>query len=120
MSGKRSQRKGKAGELECRKLFEDAGHRVMATGLYQQGPVAMPDLFIRSPIAGIPEVGIEVKRTNVWKMRDYLDQLDRQRQARPNVVGALMLRRDQDKRWVFVTYWDDFQDLASALRAPFA
>ena len=118
MSGKRSQRKGKAGELECRRLLEDAGLRVMATGIYQQSGGSLPDLFVRSPVAGIPEVGIEVKRTNVFKMREYLDQLDRQRRARPGIVGAVMMRRDNDRRWVLSTYWDDFQDLASALRAP--
>ena len=118
MSGKRSQRKGKAGELECRRLLEASGLRVMATGVYQQGPERLPDLFIRSPIAGIPEVGIEVKRTNAWKMPEYLAQLDQQRLSRPDVVGALMLRRDGDPRWVIATYWDDFPELATALRAP--
>lgn len=116
MSAARSQRKGKAGELECRRLFEAEGLRVMATGSFQHGAEVLPDLLVTPPAGA--RVGVEVKRAKMWRMREWLDQLDSQRRARPDNVGCLMMRRDQDRRWVVATYWEDLQELARSLRAP--
>ncbi len=113
MSGNRSRRKGQRGELEFRKILEDSGLRVIATGALQRGSEPLADLRVMSPW-GITEACIEVKNTKAWRMSEYLDQMDRQ--TRPGSVGALALRRPGDPRWFIGCWYHQFHELAYVLR----
>ena len=112
-SGNTPRRKGQRGELEFRKLLEETGLRVIATGAMQRGKAPMADLLVTSPW-GIAEACIEVKHTKAWRMSEYLDQMDRQ--TRAGSVGALALRKPGDPRWFIGCWWDQFHELAHVLR----
>jgi len=110
VSGQRSRRKGRTGELEaCRALAELTGQDWRRSAAQsQRGGRGVPDVLCDTA----PELHVEVKRgkaPSLWAARE---------QARGDAVDAVpvvLARRDRD-RWVVLVELDDLYALVDALR----
>jgi Holliday junction resolvase len=111
VSGKRSRRKGAAGEREAAAALTEATGRTFTRGLGQarRGGAEVPDVVCES----VPRLHVEVKRgkrPSLWAAREQA-MADCKASGRTPIVLA---RRDRD-RWVVLLDLDDLDVLRELL-----
>lgn len=87
MSGKASQRKGRAGELELARLLQEYGYDVQPGRAQNYGEV--PDL------TGLPGVHIECKRVERLNVQEAMRQAERDAEKFQDGVPAVFHRRSR-------------------------
>lgn len=87
MSGKASQRKGRAGELELARLLQKYGYDVQPGRAQNYGEV--PDL------TGLPGVHIECKRVERLNIQEAMRQAERDAEKFQDGVPAVFHRRSR-------------------------
>ena len=112
MSGKRSRRKGAAGEREAAAALTEATGRTFTRGLGQarRGGAEVPDVVCET----LPQLHVEVKRgkrPSLWAAREQA----RNDCAVSGRVPLVLARRDRD-RWVVLIDLDDLDVLRELLR----
>lgn len=98
-----SKRKGKVGELEVAALCREHGFTEARRGVQYQGGGDSPDCV------GLPDVHIEVKRTEKGNPFDWIEQAAGE--ARVGSMPAVFHRRNGKRRWLTILYADDFLNL---------
>ena len=100
--GKRSQRKGRGGELELRDRLKEYGYEVACGGAHSFGTT--PDL------SGLPGIHIEVKRCEKQRLTEWMQQAtqdaERFRDGKPAVF-----HRSNRQPWLVTMRFDDFMKL---------
>ena len=103
--GARSQRKGRAAELELSRILQDHGYPVEAGRAQSYGDV--PDL------SGLPGVHIECKRTETLRLSEWMAQAERDAQRFGDGVPAVFFRRSREP-WRVVMKLEDWMALYGA------
>ncbi len=98
-----SRQKGKRGELELAALLREHGFPEARRGVQYQGGADSPDCI------GLPDVHIEVKRTEKTALYDWIEQADGERPL--GSIPAIFHRKNGRRRWLTIVYADDFLDL---------
>ena len=99
MSGKASQRKGRAGELELARLFQEYGYNVRPGQAVSYG--ATPDLM------GLPGVHIECKRNERLNVPEAMEQAIRDAEKFQDGVPAVFHRRNRGP-WLVTQRLEDW------------
>ena len=112
MSGMRSRRKGKAGELELAKFLVSKGwgtREDTRRGQQFKGGEHSPDVVCEA----LSPIHLECKRTEAFRLYDALNQA-REDGGTPATTGGLgaVAHRQNNKRWVLVFDLEDFLALA--------
>ena len=102
MSGKSSQRKGRAAELELSRILQGRGYRVEAGRARSYGEV--PDL------TGLPGVHIECKRAEALRLSEWMAQAERDAQRFGDGAPAVFFRRSRSP-WCVVMKLEDWMRL---------
>ena len=103
-----SRQKGKRGELEAAKAWQEA------TGLNVHR-TAQVDGKLSADLAGVDGVHIEVKRRRRIASLDFLLQAEADSADRESDVPIVLMRQDQDTNWAVMVRLDRLSDLVSAL-----
>ncbi|MCO5190728.1 MAG: hypothetical protein M9918_21390 [Anaerolineae bacterium] len=104
MSGKRSNSKGKRGELEAAKILADILNTTARRGRQYAGSAESPDVLVNGF-----DVQLEVKRCEKLSIYPALAQAERDAAGkRPSAV----LHRRNHKPWLFVCRVDDLPEIA--------
>lgn len=100
--GKTSREKGKRGEREFAAFCRDQGYNVHRTQQYRGNTGAAGD------VEGLPGIHVEVKRTEVLKVWDYMTQAkhDADQEGQGNI--PLVAWRKNDHRWLAILDLEDF------------
>lgn len=106
--GSKSQRKGRAGELELSRILRSHGYPVEAGRAQSYGEV--PDL------SGLPGVHIECKRTEALRLSEWMAQAE-QDAKRFGGLPAVFFRRSRSP-WCVVMKLEDWIALYAASRPP--
>ena len=93
MSGKRSQRKGRAGELELTRILQGYGYPVEPGQAVSYG--ATPDL------TGLPGIHIECKRAQQQSLYEWLEQSRRDADKFHDGLPAVFWRKNR-RPWLVV------------------
>lgn len=104
--GKPSRDKGKRGEREAAAEIERLFGVPARRGQQFSGSPDSPDV-----VAGLPEVHIEVKRSEVFSAYKALAQAELDSHAE----YPLVIHRKNGKQWIAVCYLDDLPFLATAI-----
>ena len=102
MSGRRSQRKGRAAELELARTLQAHGYNVEAGRARSYGEV--PDL------TGLPGVHIECKRAEALRLSEWMAQAERDAQRFGDGAPAVFFRRSRSP-WCVVMKLEDWMRL---------
>lgn len=86
--GAKSQRKGRAAELELSRILQNHGYNVEPGRAQSYGEV--PDL------TGLPEIHIEVKRCEQVRLSAWMDQAERDAQRFGDGMPAVFHRRSRE------------------------
>ena len=105
MSGKSSQRKGRAAELELSRILQGRGYRVEAGRARSYGEV--PDL------TGLPGVHIECKRAEALRLSEWMEQSERDAARFGDGVPAVFCRRSRSP-WCVVMKLEDWMQIYKA------
>lgn len=100
--GKTSREKGKRGEREFAAFCRDQGYDAHRTQQYQGNTGAAGD------VEGLPGIHVEVKRTEVLKVWDYMTQAkhDADQEGLGNI--PLVAWRKNEHRWLAILDMEDF------------
>lgn len=85
--GAKSQRKGRAAELELTRIFQNHGYNVEAGRAQSYGEV--PDL------SGLPNIHIECKRAETVRLSEWMAQAERDSQRFGDGAPAVFFRRSR-------------------------
>ena len=99
MSGRTSQRKGRAAELELARILQAHGYPVEPGRAQSYGEV--PDL------SGLPGVHIECKRAEALRLPEWMQQAQRDAQRFQVGVPAVFFRRSREP-WMVCMALEDF------------
>lgn len=102
ISGRRSQRKGRIGELELSKLLQGYGYNVEPGRAVSYG--STPD------ITGLPGIHIECKRTEKLRPYDWMAQAERDAVRFGDGLPAVFFRRSRSP-WLVVMKLEDWVGL---------
>lgn len=102
LTGRTSQRKGRAGELELARLLQGCGYDVQPGRAVSYG--ATPD------ISGLPGVHCEVKRVERLNVPETMDQAVRDAERFQDGVPALFHRRNRSP-WLVTMRLQDWMRL---------
>ena len=102
MSGRSSQRKGRAAELEHARTLQAHGYNVEAGRARCYGEV--PDL------TGLPGVHIECKRAEALRLSEWMAQAERDAQRFGDGAPAVFFRRSRSP-WCVVMKLEDWMRL---------
>ena len=102
MSGRSSQRKGRAAELELARTLQAHGYNVEAGRARSYGEV--PDL------TGLPGVPIECKRAEALRLSEWMAQAERDAQRFGDGAPAVFFRRSRSP-WCVVMKLEDWMRL---------
>ena len=102
MDGKKSQRKGAAGERELAVVLKEEGYDCTRGGSLSFGEI--PDLY------GLPGIHIEVKRVEKLNVVEAMEQSIRDSERMRDGMPALFHRRNR-KPWLVTMRLDDFMNL---------
>lgn len=102
MSGHRSQRKGRAAELELVRLFQSHGIPAEPGQAVSYG--ATPD------IVGVDGVHVECKRAETIRLSEWLEQAERDSERFGDGAPAVFFRRSRSP-WCVVMKLDDWMAL---------
>lgn len=97
--GARSQRKGRAAELELSRILQGHGYPVEAGRAQSYGDV--PDL------SGLPGIHIECKRAETLRLSEWMGQAERDAQRFGDGVPAVFFRRSREP-WCVVMKLEDW------------
>lgn len=96
--GAKSQRKGRAAELELSRVLQGYGYNVEPGRALSYGEV--PDL------SGLPGVHIECKRAETLRLSEWMAQAERDSQRFEDGVPAVFFRRSREPWRVFMNLVD--------------
>ena len=99
LTGRTSQRKGRAGELELARLLQEYGYNVEPGRAVSYG--STPD------IVGLPGVHIECKRAEQLRPYSWLEQADRDAVCFGDGLPAVFFRRSRSP-WLVVMKLEDW------------
>ena len=99
LTGRTSQRKGRAGELELARLLQGCGYDVQPGRAVSYG--ATPD------ISGLPGIHIECKRAEQLRPYSWLEQADRDAVCFGDGLPAVFFRRSRSP-WLVVMKLEDW------------
>ena len=102
MSGKKSQRKGAAGERELAAILQEHGYDCTRGGSLTFGEVA--------DLSGLPGIHIEVKRVEKLNVMEAMEQSIRDSERMQDGVPALFHRRNR-KPWLVTMRLVDWLNL---------
>ena len=102
MSGRRSQRKGRAAELELARTLQAHGYNVEAGRARSYGEV--PDL------TGLPGVHIECKRAEALRLSEWMEQSERDAARFGDGLPAVFHRRNR-QGWLCTMHLEDWLEL---------
>lgn len=105
MGGKKSQRKGAAGERELAALLSAAGYECQRGGSLSFGEI--PDVL------GLPGIHIEVKRVEKLNVGEAMEQAIRDSDRMLDGMPALFHRRNR-KPWLVTMRLEDWLKLYSS------
>ena len=108
MSGKTSQRKGRAGEIELARLLQGYGYDVEPGRSMSYG--AVPDLV------GLPGIHIECKRAEQLRPYDWMAQAERDAVRFGDGLPAVFFRRSRSP-WLVVMKLEDWLGLYGRQKA---
>lgn len=108
MSGKTSQRKGRAGEIELARLLQGYGCDVQPGQAVSYG--ATPDLV------GLPGIHIECKRVEQLRPYDWMAQAERDAVRFGDGLPAVFFRRSRSP-WLVVMKLEDWLGLYGRQKA---
>lgn len=97
--GAKSQRKGRAGELELSRILQGHGYNVEPGRALSYGEV--PDL------SGLPGVHIECKRAEALRLSEWMAQAERDAQRFGDGAPAVFFRRSRES-WRVVMKLEDW------------
>ena len=103
MSGKTSQRKGRAGELELARLLQGYGYDVRPGQAASFG--STPDL------TGLPGIHIECKRAEQLRPYDWMAQAERDAVRFGDGLPAVFFRRSRSP-WLVVMKLEDWVEMS--------
>ena len=99
MSGRSSQRKGRAAELELSRILQGHGYNIEPGRALSYGEV--PDL------SGLPGVHIECKRAETLRLSEWMAQAERDAQRFGDGAPAVFFRRSRSP-WCVVMKLEDW------------
>ncbi len=99
LTGRTSQRKGRAGELELARLLQGCGYDVQPGRAVSYG--ATPD------ISGLPGIHIECKRAEQLRPYDWMSQAERDAVRFGDGLPAVFFRRSRSP-WLVVMKLEDW------------
>ena len=97
--GAKSQRKGRAAELELSRILQGHGYNIEPGGALTNGEV--PDL------SGLPGVHIECKRAETLRLSEWMAQAERDAQRFGDGAPAVFFRRSRSP-WCVVMKLEDW------------
>ena len=100
--GSKSQRKGRAAELELSRILQGYGYPVEAGRAMSYGEE--PDLY------GLPGVHIECKRAETLRLSEWMAQAERDAQRFRDGAPAVFFRRSRSP-WCVVMKLEDWMEL---------
>ena len=109
MSGRSSQRKGRAAELELSRILQGHGYPVEAGRAQSYGEV--PDL------SGLPGVHIECKRAEALRLSEWMEQARRDAERFGDGAPAVFFRRSRSP-WCVVMELPDWLELYRSYQPP--
>ena len=101
-NGKRSRDKGKRGEREVAKIFQEAGFTAKRAVQYNGRPGTAAD------VVGIPGLHIEVKLVEKESIRAWYRQAQRDAHASPENEMPVIVQRKSREPWLVTMSLDDF------------
>ena len=107
MSGKKSQHKGRAGELELSRILRGYGYQVEPGQAVSYG--ATPD------VTGLPGIHIECKRAQQQSLYSWVDQARRDADKFHDGLPAVFWRKDR-RPWLVVMDLRDWMALYGRLK----
>lgn len=110
MSGRRSQRKGRAAELELARTLQAHGYNVEPGRALAYGEV--PDL------SGLPGVHIECKRAEALRLSEWMAQAERDAQRFGDGLPAVFHRRSREG-WRVTMALPDWLELYRSYQPPY-
>lgn len=109
LTGRTSQRKGRAGELELARLLQEYGYNVEPGRAVSYG--STPD------IVGLPGVHIECKRAEQLRPYSWLEQAERDAVRFSDGLPAVFFRRSRSP-WLVVMKLGDWLELYQTQSEP--
>ena len=109
LTGRTSQRKGRAGELELARLLQGCGYDVQPGRAVSYG--ATPD------ISGLPGIHIECKRAEQLRPYSWLEQAERDAVRFGDGLPAVFFRRSRSP-WLVVMKLGDWLELYQTQSEP--
>ena len=109
LTGRTSQRKGRAGELELARLLQGCGYDVQPGRAVSYG--ATPD------ISGLPGIHIECKRAEQLRPYSWLEQAERDAVRFGDGLPAVFFRRSRSP-WLVVMKLEDWLKLYRTQSEP--
>ena len=109
LTGRTSQRKGRAGELELARLLQEYGYNVEPGRAVSYG--STPD------IVGLPGVHIECKRAEQLRPYSWLEQAERDAVRFGDGLPAVLFRRSRSP-WLVVMKLGDWLELYQTQSEP--
>ena len=109
LTGRTSQRKGRAGELELARLLQEYGYNVEPGRAVSYG--STPD------IVGLPGVHIECKRAEQLRPYSWLEQAERDAVRGGDGLPAVFFRRSRSP-WLVVMKLGDWLELYQTQSEP--
>ena len=109
LTGRTSQRKGRAGELELARLLQEYGYNVEPGRAVSYG--STPD------IVGLPGVHIECKRAEQLRPYSWLEQAERDAVRFGDGLPAVFFRRSRSP-WLVVMKLEDWLELYRTQSEP--
>ena len=100
--GKRSRDKGKRGEREVAKIFQEAGFTAKRAVQYNGRPGTAAD------VVGIPGLHIEVKLVEKESIRAWYRQAQRDAHASPENEMPVIVHRKSREPWLVTMSLEDF------------
>ena len=107
--GAKSQRKGRAAELELSRILQGHGYNVEPGRALAYGEV--PDLF------GLPGVHIECKRAEALRLSEWMEQAQRDAERFGDGLPAVFYRRSREP-WRVVMDLEDWMRLYAGKADP--
>ena len=100
--GKRSRDKGKRGEREVAKIFQEAGFHARRSVQYNGRPGTAAD------VVGVPGLHIEVKLVEKESIRAWYRQAQRDAHASPENEMPVIVHRKSREPWLVTMSLEDF------------
>lgn len=100
--GKRSRDKGKRGEREVAKIFQESGFHARRSVQYNGRPGTTAD------VVGVPGLHLEVKLVEKERIREWYRQAKRDATASPDKETPVVVHRKSREPWLVTMSLEDF------------